>query len=364
MPHRNSPLFSIIVPAYNVEAYLPQCIESVLAQTALRSETPATSCPNSLLELILIDDGSTDRTGEICDQYAQKLPQPSIVSQNDKKVNRKTTSPLVKQATSSLIKVIHQPNAGLSAARNAGVAVASGEYLLFLDGDDYLEPGALEAIKHNLEPGLDLLRYQAQAVLTAAGNHQPPADTTGSKIIPYPETGFATTTGVQAFPRLASYHYTENAWLYAYRRKFFVQNKFQYAEGRLAEDFGLTPLIIAKASSVKAIPDICYDYRQRAGSIMHDPDKVARRATDMLKQLQDVLPQIASIPHTEPILHYLVVSFLTGATELGRSEFLRIYQESRQAGLLRYIHPTHLKSVPRALILRHLPGLFYQIYRH
>jgi len=332
VPPENKPLFSVVVPAYNVEEYLRQCVNSVLGQSLLD------------FELILVDDGSTDRTGEICDQYTKKSPQPSIISQNSEKVNRETASPL--------IKVIHQPNQGLSAARNAGVAAASGEYLIFLDGDDYLEPGALKTVKHNLEPGLDVLRYQAQEIFD------------DGRTARHEEAGFATIPGVAAFEKLTHYHYTENAWLYAYRRAFFTENHFQYAPGCLAEDLGLTPLIIAKASSVKSIPDICYSYRQRAGSIMHDPDKVARRIADILKQLQDILPQIAKIPHTQPILHYLVVSFLTGATELSRPEFLRIYRESQQAGLLQYIHPSGLKALPRALILRHSPKIFYQIYHH
>lgn len=343
MPRENNPLFSVIVPAYNVEQYLPQCVESVLTQDYQD------------FELILVDDGSIDRTGEICDQYAKKSaknpkksqPQPSIISQIDKKVN--TTAP---KTTPIRIKVIHQPNAGLSAARNSGVAQASGEYLIFLDGDDYLEPDALRAIQENLEPELDVLRYQAQEVFT------------DGKILKHREAGFTTTSGVKAFQNLASYYYTENAWLYAYRTAFFRENHFRYAEGCIAEDFGLTPLIIARANTVKAIPNICYDYRQREGSIMHDTTKIARRTRDSLCQLQQILPIIATIPQTAPILHYLVVSFLTGAAGLSRDEFLQAYHEAKAAGMLRYIHPASLKALPRALALRHFPKLFYQIYHH
>lgn len=311
MPPKNNPFFSIIVPAYNVAAYLPECIASVLSQSWFD------------FELILVDDGSTDQTGAICDQSAQN--QPNLIT-------------------------IHQPNSGLSAARNTGIVRASGEYLILLDGDDYLEPDALKTIHDALEPHLDLLRYQTQEVFP------------DGKKLRYAEAGFASTSGIKAFTELARYHYTENAWLYAYRREFFMEHGFQYAPGCIAEDLGLTPLILARAQTVKAIPDICYNYRQRTGSIMHDPAQLTRRTHDIMRQFEKILPEISAIPGTAPILHYLVVSFLTGAAQLSRSDFLRVYQDAKTSGFLRYIHPSSPKALPRALLLRYSPSLFYRLY--
>ena len=94
-------MLSVIIPVYKVEQYLCRCIDSVLAQTYTD------------LEIILVDDGSPDGSGAICDEYAAK---------------------------DSRIKVIHQKNAGVSAARNAGMDLASGEYLAFIDSDDFIEP--------------------------------------------------------------------------------------------------------------------------------------------------------------------------------------------------------------------------------
>ncbi len=96
----NRPLISVIIPVYNVEKYLCKCIDSVLAQTYTN------------LEIILVDDGSTDNSGQICDEYTVK----------DKRV-----------------KVIHQQNGGVSSARNAGLNAAHGEYIGFVDGDDYID---------------------------------------------------------------------------------------------------------------------------------------------------------------------------------------------------------------------------------
>lgn len=104
---KTMPELSIIVPVYKVEKYLPKCIDSILAQT-FRD-----------FELILIDDGSPDRCGAICDEYAAK---------------------------DSRIKVIHQQNAGVSAARNAGLDIATGTYLGFVDSDDWIEPEMYETM--------------------------------------------------------------------------------------------------------------------------------------------------------------------------------------------------------------------------
>lgn len=103
----NQPLLSVIIPVYKVEKYLRQCVDSVINQTYKN------------LEIILVDDGSPDNCGKICDEYAEK----------DKRV-----------------KVIHQLNKGLSGARNTGTEQASGEYIAFVDSDDWLDVHMLSLI--------------------------------------------------------------------------------------------------------------------------------------------------------------------------------------------------------------------------
>lgn len=106
------PKISIIIPVYNVEKYLPKCIKSVLNQSF---------CD---FELILIDDGSKDSSGQICDDYAKR---------------------------DSRIIVIHKENAGVSTARNEGIKIASGDYIGFIDSDDYIEPNMYEVLVENIE---------------------------------------------------------------------------------------------------------------------------------------------------------------------------------------------------------------------
>ena len=125
--HKNM-LLSIIVPIYNVECYLPKCVESLLDQ----------DLPTDEYEIILVDDGSPDRCGTICDEYAAKH------------VN---------------VSVIHRQNGGLSAARNSGIEIAQGKYIQFVDSDDYLESNVLKTLVEKMETeNLDILRFDYRNV--------------------------------------------------------------------------------------------------------------------------------------------------------------------------------------------------------
>ena len=114
-------MVSVIIPVYNVEEYLRQCVDSVLNQTYKD------------LEIILVDDGSPDHCGAICDEYATR---------------------------DNRIKVIHKPNGGLSDARNAGLNVATGEYVLFVDGDDYIASSLVETVASVMNQGKDLVAFR------------------------------------------------------------------------------------------------------------------------------------------------------------------------------------------------------------
>lgn len=120
---------SCIVPIYNVENYVDKCIRSLIAQAY------------SLMEIILVDDGSTDSSGKICDQYAEK---------------------------DSRIIVIHKKNGGLSSARNAGLDIAQGEYILFVDGDDCLAPNTIEYLVDLQKKSgyrLDLIQFRYKEIM-------------------------------------------------------------------------------------------------------------------------------------------------------------------------------------------------------
>ena len=114
---------SIIIPVYNVEKYLTKCLDSVLVDNAFTGQ------------VICVNDGSTDGSGKILEQYAAKYPN---------------------------VETIAQPNAGLSAARNAGIKAAKGEYVVFLDSDDYWEPNVLDGLLAQIDRSSGLIRALAK----------------------------------------------------------------------------------------------------------------------------------------------------------------------------------------------------------
>lgn len=124
--NEKKPFFSVVVPVYNVEKYLHRCVDSILAQSY------------GDFELLLIDDGSKDQSGAICDEYALK---------------------------DNRIRVFHQENAGVSAARNKGIDEARGEYVIFVDSDDYLLVDRLQHVWDNSKDNPDIISVDKKAVL-------------------------------------------------------------------------------------------------------------------------------------------------------------------------------------------------------
>lgn len=214
------PVVSIIVPVYNVEKYLEKCIESILAQTYEQ------------LEVILVDDGSPDRCGEICEQYAKK---------------------------DSRITVLHQKNRGLSAARNAGIMQASGEYLLFVDSDDYIVAELAEKTVRMAESvKADIVIFDYVAVEEETGRE----DRSRFKL----EKNEVFSLKEQPKALLVP----PSAWNKLYRRELFLKTCMRYPEGRHYEDLGTTPKLFLRAERIVYLDsDPLYYYILRNGSIMH-----------------------------------------------------------------------------------------------
>ncbi len=252
---------SIIVPVYNVAPYLRKCVDSLLAQDI------------SDYEIILVDDGSPDECPEICDQYAASYPS-EFKSQENSKAAPHTSTPYTIHHTSS-IRVIHQANSGLSAARNAGIAAATGDYIMFVDSDDYLQPNVLGALMEQVKrDDLDVLRFRYQNVRESGEAFAPYKDMTN-----YNDYSSTPTDGLTFLnERMGTQCYAVQFLL---RREIVLQE--QFTPGIYFEDTDWTPRMLLHAERVASTDLVVYNYLWREGSITLSQKDITKQR----KQLQD-----------------------------------------------------------------------------
>lgn len=214
------PLVSVIVPVYKVEKYLPKCVKSILEQTYQN------------LQIILVDDGSPDRCGSMCDAYAEK----------DKRV-----------------EVIHKENGGLASARNAGLKVVRGEWIAWVDSDDWVEQDMIEyLLKGALEH---------QAAVAVCGRYE---------VYPkekYPHGAKKTTVFtpeeiLYMLLDIKNRDIENYVWDKLWHASLFAG--IMFPEGKTFEDFSVTFRLIERANAIVCLPEPKYFYLQRSGSIMKD----------------------------------------------------------------------------------------------
>lgn len=230
---RDIPFVSIIIPVYKVEPYLRQCIDSVLAQTYKN------------IEIILVDDGSPDACPEICDEYAAK---------------------------DSRVRVIHKENGGLSDARNAGIKIATGEWLSFVDSDDIVHPQMIELL---MNPLLD----DPSVKMSACGYEM-----FFKNDIVYSSIKAKTLR----YEKLSLYEYFYKplyvvAWGKIYHKSLFANA--EYPKGRFHEDEFVTYKLLWLAKEISFLDKPLYMYRQRDDSIMANVSE--KRLSDTLDALTE-----------------------------------------------------------------------------
>ena len=237
---------SIIIPIYNVAPYLRKCVESALNQ----------DLPPEEYELILVDDGSTDGSGAIADSLT---PGPSPEGEGSNRCR---------------VRVIHQENQGLSAARNAGIAVAEGEYIQFLDSDDYLEPNVLGGLVEQMErERLDVLRfdYQNTRISAQCTMHNAQWDARNVQYEVFEPN--KTPRQVDRCTEIVDGEtYLNTRMGYAcYAVQFMMRRELLdgcvFTPGIYFEDTDWTPRMLLRARRVNATTNIVYNYLMREGSI-------------------------------------------------------------------------------------------------
>ena len=216
---------SVIVPIYNVEPYLHRCVDSILQQTYRD------------FELILVDDGSPDSCGVICDEYA---------------------------AADARVKVIHKSNGGLSDARNAGLEIAQGEYVAFVDSDDWVAPDYLEQLMTALiENAADISECE---ILRTEGEETISSGESGKSAT------FETVAAMEQLIHDGVFH--QYVWNKLYRRSVIADIIFP--KGKTNEDEFWTYRVFGNAKKVTKISNVLYFYFQRPGSIMGEAYSLKR----------------------------------------------------------------------------------------
>jgi len=261
--------FSVIVPVYNVADYLPACMDSLLAQ----------DCGD--WEAILVDDGSTDgRCPGLCDGCAASDP--------------------------DRVRVIHQANGGLGAARNTGIEAARGDYLLCLDSDDTLAPDTLSRLGEEIDRNPADMYVFSFRYVTEAGEERP-AEPRRSRVDGKPTT-LAETPELLLDPPMA--------WCRLCRRGLYTDNGIRFPGRVWYEDLCTTPGLLLKARSIVQLPDPFYGYLLRSGSIMRSSN--LRRNLEILNALDQARAPFDAAGETERYRPWLTLLALESLLEAAR----------------------------------------------
>ena len=222
-------IVSVIVPVYNSKEFLNKCLESIVKQTYKH------------LEILLIDDGSTDGSGALCDMWASR---------------------------DCRVKVIHQENGGVAAARNCALKVCTGEYLMFVDSDDYISDDAVQTLYE---------RLSLDSSDMAIGGHIIVDDEKTDKTNAYYRMKDEIIDRMTAIGYLGQHLIKTVPWGKLYRREIF--RGLSYPNLTCGEDTWLFTKLLDKCRKISIVDSIVYYYFQREGSLVHRGDEVTRYDT-------------------------------------------------------------------------------------
>lgn len=317
---------SIIVPVYNVSKYLSKCLDSLVCQ----------DIDNEDYEIIVVNDGSTDDSGEIAKMYAGKY---------------------------SNIILISQENQGLSGARNAGIKAAKGKYIQFVDSDDYLEPDVEKALIEKMEnENLDILRFNYQNVNDSYEVFIPYKD-----YKPFVDYRDEITDGLTFLTdRLG---YACYAVQFIIRSEILKKEENLFKRGIYFEDTEWTPRILTQAGRVTSVDTVVYNYLLRDGSISRsiNSDKKRKVVEDKLKLVEAMKSQMADKKDRrwyEGMVAFTVISVLDEVVfefYKERRKYIKILKDMKVFPLSKF-HIT--KRMQRKIKLVNLQPEFYCLIMH
>lgn len=304
------PKLSVIVPVYNTEKYIDKCLDSIVNQTF------------DNIEVIVVNDGSPDNSEKIIKEYEKKYP--------DK------------------IKYFKKENGGLSDTKNYGVEKATGEYITFVDSDDYLDKDLYLQLAEEMRNQIDLIKFKFIRV----NEQYEEIEKSGGPV-------FGKTTGEKAFEILCFNDVNlEPSWLYIYKREFFIKNNFKFLKGLYHEDYGLTPFCIASAVSVISSNIYGYYYLLRENSITTDVhyEKHKKRAYDLLKHYDNINYRLSksklSKRTIENVKIYMINPIILKLEDLKEEDQKEYIKEIKRRNLQDNIKARNIKQFIKKILLK------------
>lgn len=302
------PLVSVIVPVYNVERFIRQCVASIVGQTY------------ECLEIILVDDGSPDGCPDICDELAR---------------------------SDSRIRVVHKKNGGLSSARNAGMDIASGEYILFVDSDDYIDTDLVSlAIAQLRQDGSEICLFKHQIYYDESGILEPYREAAA-----FPSGG--TSAGEDALRHLVHQEIHNYAFIRIAKTELYRRIGFRFPEGLLMEDLATSYLVYSEATQVSYLDKFLYYYRVRMGSIVSSWSAALTMGTikgvfDLVRYVDACHPSIAddSRNYALKMLFYCWMHLPAGDVTVVDGEIKRDIDE--------LFHAVGFKGISRTNLLKYM----------
>lgn len=300
---------SIIIPIYNAGNYLRRCIDSVIDQEY------------SNLEIILINDGSTDNSEEIMNEYKNKYP--------------------------NLIKCYNKENTGVADTRNFGIEKASGEYIMFLDCDDYIDKSLFESFEQYLDDEVELIKFKLQRV-----------NDKGKVLEIVDGAIFDKVSGQEGFNRLYSTDVLlDSPCVYLIKKEIFTRNNLKFMVGTEHEDFGLIPFVVILAKTMVSINFYGYYYVQSDNSITRNEDykKTIKKAYDALSHYDNAIKLIEKLDITkktkENVKIYYTNAIILKAKELKEEDQDKYIEEIKNRKMVKNIKIRNIKQLLKRILL-------------
>ncbi len=290
--------FSLVVPVYNVEDYVLKCLKSIDSQSYKN------------YEVIIVDDGATDNSANIIKKFIK---------------NKKN------------FKYYQKENGGLSDARNYGVKYASGDYLLFIDSDDYVNKDLLQKLNELLEKEkFNIVRFGVNIV-----------DEKGNLLKIVNNVQCNSNKKYNILKAILKNEFVEVSWLYAYSLPFWQKNNFSFTKGTIHEDFGLTPIIFSKVDTIGLLPYHGYNYVQRENSIMSSVsyEKIKKRTNDFKEHFILHRKKINNnTKENKLILGFSAEALIYKTRELKNKELEEMINYLQNEKVVNQIYPTTFKK--------------------